>query len=184
MSHEDGEAEKRDVWGSVEGLIKEGSLMRDEKGLSVIVIGDNQAEFLVRGDGDRFSGMIETATEAGAPVIFQGHLLGSPEEGSAHLDLRIAGPIELTGPVSEIIRSGEAGPPYVGFWMLREIPSTEGVTHRIGTGVNVYGADADALSGLREGDRVRLQARHGPDGFVATSPVTVLAEDEPDGPAM
>lgn len=184
MPDRNDETPRKEVWGSAQGVIKKGSLVRDAEGISAIIIGEHEDELRITGSEDRFSAIIEAAAERGEPVILQGHLLGSRANGTAHLAVRIGGPIELTGVISDVRRSREGGPPHVGFWLMREISSAEGKTHFIGTGVNVYGDDAMSLLGLREGDRVAVQARHGTDGFIATSPVGVLAADGPDVPAM
>ena len=182
MSGEQGERRRKVIWGSAQGEILPGSLRRDETGVSATVRDPGGAELLIRAEGDRLVRLVEEAAERGGPEIFQGHQIGDPLTGGAELLVRIVGPLELVGAGGEIIRSPEGGRPHVAFWMLRETRSSEGVTYPIGTGVNVYDEEADALSGLREGDRVRLQARHGPDGFIATSPVTVLRPPPPDGP--
>jgi hypothetical protein len=176
-------ARKKVIWGSVMGPVLPGSLSRSDGGLTAKVIDGEGAEQVLRVTEDRLFRVIEEAAERGGPVTFQGHRHGSVADGTAYLEVRIVGPLELTGVVSDIIRSDEGGRPHVAFWMLRELPSSEGVTHRIGTGVTVFDADADALSGLREGDRVSLLARHGEDGLIATSPVSVLSAGEADGAA-
>ena len=177
MTENDKGRGQKEVWGSVQGVVRKDSLERDEKGLAATVVGQNGAELRIKGYGETFAAMIEAAAERGGPVIFRGHVLGSKANGSVHLSVRIEGPAELNGVVSNIRRSGEGKQPYLGFWLMNEITARDGRAYRIGTGVNVYGAEADALSGLRDGDRVSLQGRDGKDGYIATSPVTVTPRD-------
>jgi len=175
---------RKELWGSVEGVIEKGSLVRDEEGASAVLVDEDGVRVRVKGYGDAFSGLVETAADAGGNVIFQGHIRPRGEGDPVRLAVRIMGPVELTGKVSDIRRSAEGAEARIGFWMMREIASSEGEVHLFGTGVNVSGPDADALSGLREGDRVRLEARHGEEGFIATSPVSVLPSQDIDEPTM
>lgn len=182
MSEEEIGKSRIEVWGSVQGLISRSPLVRDGEEISAIVIADDGSEIRVKGGGAEFFEMIEAAAKIGRPVIFQGIVLGSSADGSDYISVRISGPLNLTGTVTKIYRPREGERPDVGFWMLREITSTEGETHLIGTGVNVRGSNAIGLMGLREGDRISLQARHGEDGFIATSPVRILTGSDPAHP--
>lgn len=184
MSKRGKEVPHRQIWGSVEGIVQSGSLSRDKSGLSALVRSETGAELRIKGYGDRFSDMISAAAERGESVIFRGHMLGSIDQDNVHLSVLLEGPAELNGPVSRIRRSGEGKEPYVGFWLMNEVTSREGRTYRIGTAVNVYGEAASALSGLREGDRVCLLGRDGENGYIATSPVTILPDEGPEGPRM
>jgi hypothetical protein len=172
----------KEVWGSVQGVIRKDSLARDATGLAGTVIGEDGAEVRIKGYGGAAADLIAAAADRGDPVILRGHLLGPEGGGEAHLSVLLEGPAELNGPVSRIRRSGEGEEPYVGFWLVSEMTARDGRVYRIGTGVNVYGADAAALSGLKEGDRVRLQGRDGQNGYIATSPVTLLPSDPSEGP--
>jgi hypothetical protein len=185
------EAKRENIWGSVQGTIKAGSLVKDEKGVAAIVVGDNGAELKIKGYGDKFAGVVEAAAAKGEPVIFQGHVLGSNKNGNVHLSVKIEGPSELKGTISNIKRQGEGKQPYVNFFLMREITSREGKEFKIGTPVSVYGAAAEALADLNAGDRVELQGRETKDGYQATSAVTVTPKAEPapapeedDAPSM
>lgn len=184
MTKREKEDRSRPVWGSVEGIIRKDSLSRDEKGLSALIIEATGTELRIKGYGDRFSDLIAAAAERGDPVIFRGHLLESSAKGNVHLSVLIEGPADLNGPVSRIRRSGEGKEPYIGFWLMNEVISREGRTYRIGTAVNVFGEEASALSGLKDGDRVSLQGRDGKTGYIATSPVTILPSDPDEEPGM
>lgn len=181
---------KRDeIWGSVQGVVRKDSLVRDDKGVSALVVGETGAELRVKGYGDKFAALLEAAAERGEPVIFRGHVLGSKANSNVHLAIKMEGPADLQGTISNIRRSGEGKQPYVGFWLMNEITARDGKEYRIGTGVHVYGADAEPLSGLKDGDRVSLQGRDTKDGYTATSGVTVTAgsppePDQEDGPGM
>ena len=174
----------KEVWGSVQGVIRKESLERDETGLAATLVGPDGAELRIRGDGDRSSDLIAAAAERGEPVILRGHLLAPDARGGAHLSVLLEGPAELVGAVSQIRRSGEGRETHIGFWLMNEVTSREGVTYRIGTGVNVYGEEAAALSGLKAGDRVSLQGRDGGSGYIATSPVTILPPAPSEGPEL
>jgi hypothetical protein len=161
------------TWASVQGIIITGSVMRDADGISALVLSEDGTKTKVRGQGDLYSALVSEAAARGGNVIFQGHLEGDGP-GLPSLNVRIVGPIELIGQVSELSFSRGEETPRMSFRMTREITLPTGEVVRVPTGVNVYGPDADALSGLRAGDRVSLQARHGEDGFLAVTPVTVL----------
>lgn len=170
------------TWTSVKGVIVTGSFMRDGDGLSVLVATEEGAKTRVRGRFDLYSALISEAVESDGEVIFQGVITEAHPDGAC-LDVRILGPVTLTGKVSELTFSREGDAPRVSFWMTREVMMPTGEIGLIPTGVNVFGPDASALSGLRAGDRVSLQARHGEDGFLAVSPVTVLDQDDTDPPS-
>ena len=181
------EKKRSDIWGSVEGIVQKGSLIRDEKGLSAVVRAESGADLQIKGYGAKFSKMIEAAAERGEPVIFRGHVLGSKANDSVHLSVKIEGPAQLTGVISNIRRSAEGKQPFTGFWLINEVTSKIGETHLIPTAVNVYGPEAESLSGMKNGDRVSLEGRNGKDGYIATSPVNVtpgLDQEPPDEPAI
>lgn len=183
MSDSDETLTGRELWFSAEGVVRAGSLSVDQTGAFAILVMTDGDELPVRGEGEPFAELVWGAAERGGTVLFQGHLRGSAEAGTRHLSVRVEGPISLTGTVSKVYRSAEGEPPEVGIWMIREVPDETGGTHKIGTGVNVRGADAEAIFDLRAGDRVSVEARHAPDGFLAVSPVTVLDASGPDEPA-
>lgn len=110
----------------------------------------------------------------------------SEVDGSDHLSVRLEEPAELRGIVSRLIRSGEGESLRLGFLLRNELTPDDGGSYTIGAGVNVYGAAAAALSDLKDGDRVSLQGRDGPEGYIAISPVKVIpADPEPtDEPGM
>lgn len=170
-----------EVWGSVQGVIRDGSLTTQEGRIAAIVIGDDGSEHLVEASGDKYAPLLLQAYETGGPVIFRGVLVGPGADPEQRLSVRLKGPAQLNGIVSEIRRSREGEAPRVGIFLLNEMISSTGAVHVFPTGVNVYGADAEALSGLKEGDRVSLEGREAPGGYVAISPVSVFPT-EPDGP--
>jgi hypothetical protein len=167
-------------WGSVHGIIPPHTLLRDEDGVSALVIGSDGVETRVKGYGAELSALIETSAERGEPVILRGHLLGSEQDGSRHLKVLIEGPAVLKGVISEIKRTEEGQTPHVAFWLMNEAQDGEGTLFPYLTGVNVHGTEAEQLSGLSEGDRVSVEVRDGPHGHIATSAVIVLSEPEPD----
>ena len=169
----------RTIWASVEGVIVPGSVLTGSDGVSALIRAADGSETRVLAYGAPQVAMITEASGTDRPVILQGVLTGSEGEGGRHLLVRVLGPLTLTGEVTETDRSGEGAEPRVSFWMRREVSSDQEGIRLVGTGVNVHGPDAEAIAGLRVGDRVTLQARHGPDGFIATSPVTLLPD--PDG---
>lgn len=181
MSEVDRTENQTEVWDSVQGVIRNGSILLDEGRISAIVVSGDGSEHLVEASGEKYTPLILKAYETGDPVIFRGVLVGAGADPERRLSVRLKGPALLSGVVSEIRRSREGEEPRVGLFLLNEMTASNGAVHVFQTGVNVFGADAEALSGLREGDRVRLEARDAPGGYVAISPVTVFPA-EPDGP--
>jgi hypothetical protein len=178
-------SEKYDVggmtenWGSVHGIVLRGSLERDADGLSAIVSGQDGSEVRVRGYGPKTASLIETAADRGDPVILRGHIMGSEQDGSSHLCVLIEGPAVFRGVISDIIRSAQGQPPHVTFWLMNEAHDGDGNMFTYLTGVIVNGVEAEALTDLRDGDRVSVEVRDGPYGHIATSPVTVIPRAEP-----
>lgn len=160
------------VWASVRGNLIPGSLKRDGEQVSALILEEDGSETRVIGRDEPYSEMLIQADKQKVDIIFQGLIL---ERGPGHktLEVRILGPVTLTGKISEMSYFG-GEEERISFMMTREIASPSGELILIPTGVNLFGPDAAALSGLRAGDRVSLQARHGEDGFLAVSPVTVL----------
>lgn len=170
------------VWASVQGAVAPGSFQKRRDEVSVLVVQDDGSEVRVRARDEPYVSMVNEALDRSGHIIFQGHRL-QEGDGLWSLDLRLLGPVTLTGQVSDLVFSREEETPRISFWMNREIKSPNRRVTLVPTGVNVLGPDASALSGLRAGDRVSLQARHGEDGFLAVSPVTVLGQDDTGAPS-
>lgn len=180
MADTEGKKKRDDIWGSVEGVVQKDSLVKDDKGVAAVVLGNNGASLKIKGYGEKFSAMVEAAADSGQPVIFRGHILGSGKNNSVHLSIKTEGPAELKGEISHVRRSGEGKQPYVNFFLLNEVTSKDGKEWKIGTGVSVYGDEAVKLDALKDGDRVSLQGRETKDGYRATSGVAVIPAPAPE----
>jgi hypothetical protein len=181
MSEKEKRAGFTEDWGSVYGIVQRQSIARDPEGVSAIVIDQDGNEIQIRGYGAKAADLVEAAAERAVPVVLRGNILGSDVDGSRHLSVLIEGPAQFKGVISDVDRSHEGGPPHVSFWIMNEMINRDGKPFQYLTGVHVYGADAETLFGLQDGDRVSVETRDGPDGHIAISPVTVLPASEPGG---
>jgi hypothetical protein len=186
MSEITAECDQDEVWGSVRGLVRAGSLIRDEKGLIAVVEGDDGVDVTVRGEDVTSAALIEAAAAEGGPCVLRGHLVWSGPDQTAQLSVRILGPANLNGIVRDIRRHSASGS-VLSLMIDNEITRQDGVLFRARCGVTVTGADAITLSALCEGDRVTLEARDGPEGYIPISPVLISRACEPadgEGPGL
>lgn len=179
MSEKEARIGMTENWGSVHGIIRPETLKREGEGATALIVGVDGVETRIKGYGEDLAALFETAAQRGEQVILRGHILSSGPGETEHLQVLIAGPAVFRGVISDITRSAEGQAPHVSFWLMNEAHDRDGNMFTYLTGVHVHGAEAEALTGLRDGDRVSVEVRDGPNGHIATSPVTILSEPEP-----
>ncbi|WP_375263931.1 hypothetical protein [Palleronia sp.] len=185
------DAKRKDIWTSAQGKIDPKTLTKTEKGVvSATIKSEGGDERVVKGYNEKQAAVIEKAAASGEEIILRGVLLGSAQKGTQHISVKSEGPTMLNGVVSHIRRNAEGKQPFVNMFVLNEV-TANGKDYKIGSIVQAFGADAESLADLNEGDRVSMPAREYSikrekegvtswvDGFRATGPGEVIPAAAP-----
>lgn len=185
------DAKRKDIWTSAQGIVDAASVTKTDKGVvSATIKSEGGGERVVKGYNEKQAAVIEKAAASGEEIILRGVLLGSAQKKTQHISVKSEGPAMINGVVSHIRRNGEGKQPFVNMFVLDEVQA-QGKEFKIGKVIQAFGADAESLASLNEGDRVEMPVREYAiqrekdgvtswvDGFRATGPGTVTPAAEP-----
>lgn len=114
----------------------------------------------VRASFDASRKDLRDAIEKGGKILARGVLLGSNRNNNVYIGVNsINEPLTAVGQVHHVKHSGAGKQPFVGGYLVQEIQKPDGTSFTKGKPFSAFGEAAQALAGLKNGDRITAEAR-------------------------